>query len=55
MRRYRRLEPCAAKVARTVLRGLGGGNIARLPGTKPDSIYTWTLIRALDCNHIRIA
>jgi hypothetical protein len=26
-----RLEPCAVKVASTVLRGLGGGNAAWLP------------------------
>jgi len=26
-----RLEPCAAKVARTVLRGLGRSNPAQLP------------------------
>ena len=26
-----RLEPCAVKVASTVLRGLGGGNATRLP------------------------
>ena len=26
-----RLEPCAVKVARTVLRGLGGGNVTQLP------------------------
>ena len=26
-----RLEPCAVKVASTVLRGLGGGNVAWLP------------------------
>jgi len=26
------LEPYDAKVSRTVLRGLGGGNVSRLPG-----------------------
>jgi hypothetical protein len=31
------LEPCAGKLARTVLRGLGAGNSPRLPdGTKND-------------------
>ena len=28
---FEMLEPCAVKVARTVLRGLGGSNAARLP------------------------
>ena len=28
-----RLEPCAGKLARPVLRGLGGGNVTRLPDT----------------------
>jgi len=32
-----RLEPCAGKFARPVLRGLGGGNVTRLPDSaKPD-------------------
>jgi len=31
---FERLEPCAVKVACTVLMGLGGGNTSRLPGTK---------------------
>jgi hypothetical protein len=35
-----RLEPCAMKVASTVLRGLGGSNPARLPGTKPDAVIS---------------
>ena len=30
-RAFERLEPCAVKVARTVLRGGSGGNIASLP------------------------
>src|SRR5207248_4764834 len=39
------LEPCAVKVARTVLRGGGGGNAAPLPGalllgTCPPPCYT---------------
>jgi hypothetical protein len=29
---FGRLEPCAVKVARTVLRGLGAGNRVWLPG-----------------------
>ena len=31
---FERLEPCAGKLARTVLRGAGGGNVAGLPGTR---------------------
>ncbi len=30
-RAFERLEPCAVKVARTVLRGGSGGNVASLP------------------------
>ncbi len=30
-RAFVRLEPCAGKLARTVLRGLGGGDTSRLP------------------------
>ena len=29
-----RLEPCAGKFARPVLRGLGGGNVTRLPDVR---------------------
>jgi len=33
---FSRLEPCAVKVARTVLRGRGGGNVTLLPdGSDP--------------------
>ena len=31
---FERLEPCAGKLASTVLRGLGGGNAARLPDVR---------------------
>ena len=34
-----RLEPCAVKVASTVLRGLGGGNVAWLPD--PPDAAAW--------------
>ena len=33
-----RLEPCAVKVASTVLRGRGGGNAAPLPDKSPTPI-----------------
>jgi hypothetical protein len=31
---FSRLEPCAVKVARTVLRGRGGGNVTLLPDVR---------------------
>ena len=34
---FERLEPYAGKLARTVLRGLGAGNRARLPDVRPES------------------
>jgi hypothetical protein len=34
-----RLEPCAVKVARTVLRGGSGGNVASLPDSAAPLMY----------------
>ena len=50
---FGRLEPCASKDARTVLRGPGAGNRVRLPDTpffsKRQSIPQRANIHALDC------
>ena len=37
------LEPCDAKVSRTVLRGLGDRKVAWLLGKRPLGLYRWDL------------
>jgi hypothetical protein len=39
------LEPCAVKVARTVLRGGGGGNAVSLPDLLSDPLYSLWLMK----------
>ena len=48
-----RLEPCAVKVARTVLRGRGGGNVASLPDRFPLSAPSKESMR-MEINNLKI-
>jgi hypothetical protein len=51
-RAFERLEPCAIKVARTVLRGGDGSNAISLPDLSPDGSYC--LLDAVKVNHLLV-